>query len=318
VPIFLIASRVLGKLKRRRIQALIGFAVLVVLLGAGAFSVAEKISYGAALYWAVVTASTVGYGDITPHNTVGRIVAVVVILTTIPTVGAVFALWAGSAILDNVRRLLGVDSRLPKDPYTVIYGSHPVLARVVRDLHDAGDPVVLVAPVRPAGLPDDFHFIAGDPADDQVVRRSEPAKASRALIACKADADTLVIAVAVHSLAPELETYALTQSPHVSRALSELGVSHTLSGEELVGHTLAKSLETPQAGSLLLQLVDSTNYLLVESPVGPDLVNHRLSEARGKTDALVLGISRGDKVDLGLADNPVLGAEDHLIILQQR
>jgi voltage-gated potassium channel len=318
VPIFLIASRLLGNLKRRRIQALIGFAVLVVVLGAGAFSLAEKISYGTGLYWAIVTASTVGYGDITPHTTTGRIVAVVVILTTIPTVGAVFALWAGSAILDNIRRMLGVDSRLPKDPYTVIYGSHPVLARVVLDLHDAGDPVVLVAAERPPGLPDDFHFIGGDPTDEQIVRRSDPAKASRALIACETDADTLVIAVAVHSLAPDLEVYALTKAPHIASALSELGVTHTLSSEELVGHTLAKSLETPQAGSLLLQLVDSTNYRLIESPVTAELAGHRLSDARAKADALVLGISRGDKVDLGLADNPVLGPEDHLIILEQR
>jgi voltage-gated potassium channel len=317
LPIFLIAARFVGTLGRRRIQALIAFAVIVILLGAGAFSIAEKISYGAALYWAVVTASTVGYGDITPHNTTGRIVAVVVILTTIPTLGAVFALWAGSAILDNVRRLLGVDSRLPDKPYTVVYGSHPLLARVALDLHKAGDPVVMVAPQKPAGLPDDFHFITGDPTDEAVIRHSDPTKANRALIACVADADTLVIAVALHSLAPELEVYALTQSPQIARALSELGVNHTLSSDELVGHTLAKSLETPQAGDLLLQLVDDTSYRLLELPVSPELVSQPLSHARAQADTLVLGISRGDKVDLGLADDPTLNADDRLIVLQQ-
>jgi voltage-gated potassium channel len=317
LPIFLIAARFVGTLGRRRIQALIAFAVIVVLLGAGVFSIAEKISYGAALYWAVVTASTVGYGDITPHNTVGRIVAVVVILTTIPTLGAVFALWAGSAILDNIRRLLGVDSRLPDKPYTVVYGSHPILARVALDLHKAGDPVVMVAPQKPAGLPDDFHFITGDPTDEAVIRHGDPAKANRALIACLADADTLVIAVALHALAPELEVYALTQSPQIARALSELGVNHTLSSDQLVGHTLAKSLETPQAGDLLLQLVDDTSYRLVELPVPPELVSQPLSHARAQADTLVLGISRGDKVDLGLADDPALSADDRLIVLKQ-
>ena len=291
--------------------------MIVVLLGAGAFSVAEKMSYGAALYWAVVTASTVGYGDITPHNTTGRIVAVVVILTTIPTVGAVFALWAGSAILDNIRRLLGVDSRLPDKPYTVVYGSHPVLARVALDLHEAGEPVVMVAAQKPAGLSDDFHFVTGDPVDDAVIRQSEPTKANRALVACTTDADTLVVAVSLHSLAPELEVYALSQSPHVARALSELGVRHTLSSDELVGHTLAKSLETPQAGDLLLQLVDDTNYRLLELPVSAELVSQPLSHARAQADTLVLGISRGDKVDLGLADDPALSADDRLIVLQQ-
>ena len=37
-------------------------------------------SYGIALWWAVQTLSTVGYGDVVPHNTWGRIVASVLIL----------------------------------------------------------------------------------------------------------------------------------------------------------------------------------------------------------------------------------------------
>ena len=38
------------------------------------------ISLGASVYWAIVTAATVGYGDITPHTQLGRIVASVLIL----------------------------------------------------------------------------------------------------------------------------------------------------------------------------------------------------------------------------------------------
>ncbi len=37
-------------------------------------------SYGIALWWAVQTLSTVGYGDVVPHSTWGRIVGGVVIL----------------------------------------------------------------------------------------------------------------------------------------------------------------------------------------------------------------------------------------------
>lgn len=38
------------------------------------------VTLGASVYWAVVTATTVGYGDITPHTGIGRLVASLLIL----------------------------------------------------------------------------------------------------------------------------------------------------------------------------------------------------------------------------------------------
>ena len=40
----------------------------------------EFNSLGTAVYWAIVTVTTVGYGDITPHTAAGRLVASVLIL----------------------------------------------------------------------------------------------------------------------------------------------------------------------------------------------------------------------------------------------
>ncbi len=315
MPLFLIASRLLRSIRGTRELVLVAVAVGVVFVGAVLFSLTQHVSFGIGLYWAVVTATTVGYGDVTPHNTAGRIVAAGVMLTTIPIVGAVFALVAGASALSRVRRLLGMDSSLPTTPYTLVLGSHPVLPRVVDELARAGDPVVLVAAAKPANLPDEFRFLAGDPTDEALLRRSNPVAASRALIACESDADTLVIAVAVHTLAPALEVYALTQSPRIAHALADLGVTHTLSSDELVGHTLAKSLETPQAGDVLLQLVDATSYRMVEQAVDAAMVSQRLSHARGRSGTLVLGVCRGNTVELGINDDPVLTAEDRLIVL---
>ncbi len=316
MPLFLVAQRLARRFNRFHALELLLGAVAIVFLGAAAFAIAEGDSYGTALYWAVTTATTVGYGDVLPHDTAGRIIAMLVMLSTIPLVGAVFAMVAGASALNHVRRLLGMTVSLPDKPHILVLGTHPVLPRALVELGRSGDPVVLVAPTGPRDLPGDIRLLAGDPMDENVLRRSHPERACRALIACASDADTLVVAVGVHSLAPSLEVYALTQSPRVARALIELGVTHTLATDELVGHTLAKSLETPQAGDLLLQLVDSGSYRLSETPVAPNLVSQPLSRARGEAGRLVLGISRGDHVDLGVGGDPVLGADDRLIVLQ--
>lgn len=316
MTLFLVARRLVRRLGRFRELALIGLALVIVLVGAGLFSIAEHVGYGIGLYWAITTATTVGYGDVTPHNTAGRVIAAGVMLTTIPIVGAVFALVAGASAVSRLRRLLGMDTRMPAGPHVVAYGTHPVLARVLNELVANGESVVLVAPQLPAGASRSIMLLAGDPASEEMVRRSDPAGASRALIACTADADTLVVAVTIHTLAPKLEVFALTQSRNVAAALRELGVSLTLASDELVGHTLAKSLETPQAGDLLLQIVDTTRYRLHEAPVSGELVSQPLSRARAVAGRIVLGIAHDDRVDLGIVDDPVLADGDRLIVLE--
>jgi voltage-gated potassium channel len=314
MPLFLIA-RFARRMRRFKELALLATAVGILVIGAVLFSLTQHMSIGISLYWAVTTATTVGYGDVLPHNTVGRIIASCVMLTTIPLVGAVFALAAGASVAGHIRRFLEMEDRLPEGPHTAVYGSHPTVTRVLAELVRSGNPVVLVAETKPPALSEKVYFLAGDPTDDALIRRSQPGKADRILIACENDADTLVIAVSIHSLAPQAEVYVLTQSARVASALNDLGVKHTLASDELIGHTLAKSLETPQAGNVLLAMLDTTNYRMIEIAVDPAAVSHPLSTARGRSDALVLGFCRDGKIELGVSDDPILTADDRLIVL---
>jgi voltage-gated potassium channel len=69
------------------------FAVATVLLGASGVFVFEAGqnraigSYGDALWWAIVTATTVGYGDVSPVTVEGRVIAVVLMLIGIGVIG---------------------------------------------------------------------------------------------------------------------------------------------------------------------------------------------------------------------------------------
>jgi voltage-gated potassium channel len=68
-------------------------AIATVLLGAAGIYVVEGdenraiTGYGDALWWAVVTATTVGYGDVSPVTAEGRLIAVVLMLTGIGVIG---------------------------------------------------------------------------------------------------------------------------------------------------------------------------------------------------------------------------------------
>lgn len=75
----------------RRPVILAALAVACILGGAAAFAAADRVPLPVALYFAVATATTVGYGDVAPSTGDARMVAVVLMLTAIPLLGAVFA-----------------------------------------------------------------------------------------------------------------------------------------------------------------------------------------------------------------------------------
>lgn len=85
--------------------ALITIAAAAVLdAGAGlAFASAEHISLAAGEYWAIATATTVGYGDVTPRTHAGHVIAVVAMVTIIPLFGATFSLFTSGLTATHVR-----------------------------------------------------------------------------------------------------------------------------------------------------------------------------------------------------------------------
>jgi voltage-gated potassium channel len=64
---------------------------VVVLLGAGGVMVAEPglEQFGDALWWSIVTSTTVGYGDIAPESVIGRAVAVGLMVVGIGAIGMI-------------------------------------------------------------------------------------------------------------------------------------------------------------------------------------------------------------------------------------
>uniref|UniRef100_UPI0013DEA46B potassium channel family protein n=3 Tax=Bacteria TaxID=2 RepID=UPI0013DEA46B len=64
---------------------------------------ATIVSFGDALWWALVTITTVGYGDLTPVTETGRLIAAGVMISGIALLGVVTATIA-SWIIDQVGR----------------------------------------------------------------------------------------------------------------------------------------------------------------------------------------------------------------------
>lgn len=314
----LLLVRVFGRDQRRNIALLLSAAVVAVLGGGAAFAaVTPDTPFTTGVYWAITTASTVGYGDVTPKNPAGRLVAILVMLTAIPMLAAVFALVTGSAAAAGLRRLLAMEHPFPSGDYRIILGYHSAVPGVLEDLSEADAAVVLVADVEQAKMPGHVHVVRGEPTDPAAITQARPAGAQQALITGATDSDVLVSAVLLRKQAPHLEISALVDSPSVREALQELGVQHVLSADHLIGHTLARSLETPHAGDLLAQIVDSDQHGLAEIDAEEATYGRPLSTVRTERLGLVLALVRDGKVTMGIGDDPVIAAGDRLLVVER-
>jgi Ion channel len=102
------------------------------LLGAWLFSVTEHISFSLGCYWAVITATTIGFGDVVPHTTPGHWIAIMVALTVVPLFAATFSLFTAGL---GAIHLGHAETRLADHMATTREHLHEALTEVTSTLH---------------------------------------------------------------------------------------------------------------------------------------------------------------------------------------
>ena len=101
-----IFRKVVSAVRRENLHRIIFIIVFVLFFGSSAFVYFEKkIDFPDALWWSIVTMTTVGYGDISPETTGGRIVGFIVMLMGIGFLGLLTATIASAFIEKNYWRI---------------------------------------------------------------------------------------------------------------------------------------------------------------------------------------------------------------------
>ena len=75
------------------------------------------------MYWALVTASTIGYGDKVPHRWTGRLVAALVIIISLPLFGFFIAQMSSDLTMQQLRSNIHGPEDLPGKRVAVVQGS---------------------------------------------------------------------------------------------------------------------------------------------------------------------------------------------------
>ncbi|EJO29471.1 voltage-gated potassium channel protein [Achromobacter marplatensis] len=143
---------------------------------------------GTAFYFSIVSMSTVGYGDITPHTITARLFTASIIILGITVFATSISAIAGPVIGGNLKRLVkGRFSTAMRKNHIIIAGETPLALSVYDGLRRRGEEVTVIVPTGSAQeYPAAADLIEGDSSSVEVLHTAGVTRA-RYVLALRAD-----------------------------------------------------------------------------------------------------------------------------------
>ena len=173
-------------LERENLHRLLGLMTVTIIVSALAISVVEPdITPLNGLWWTIVTMTTVGYGDISPHSIGGRVIAVIVMLFGIGLLGMFSATVASVLVQHKLREERGLTAHRYHNHIILCEWNHRARA-ILHDLRmdpkTAERPIVLIAELDSKPVEDDnLYFVSGE-VNDETLERANIAAADTVVI----------------------------------------------------------------------------------------------------------------------------------------
>lgn len=211
-----------------------------------------------ALYFTIVTLSTVGYGDITPHSTDARFFTMSLIVLGLAVFASALTAIAGPLINQRMMSLLQPGKKpMKRIDHIIVVGDNSLARNAIHALTERGIHVTAVWPLRPPeGVEAPADLVIGDGADAEVLKNAEVEHARAVLALTEDDSENAFIVLAAKDANPNVRTIVAISDAHnmgrvrhvrpdVVLALPVIGgelLAMALSGEEIKTDVLLAQL----------------------------------------------------------------------------
>lgn len=260
-------------------------------------------------YYATVTLSTTGYGDITPVSDTARLTNIFVItplrvLFLIILVGTTLEVLA-----ERTRDEWRINRwRSALREHTVVVGFGTKGRSAIQTVCATGlrkEQVVVVDPSSSAvdaATAEGYAGVVGDATRSEVLRRAETHRARQIIIATQRDDTAVLVALTARQLNRSAKIVAAVREEENAPLLRQSGADAVITSASAAGRLLGLSVLSPAAGKVMEDLIhQGTGLDLVERPVTKAEAGHGARE----TGDLVVSVLRGHRV-LGY-DDPAVG-----------
>ncbi|MCA9803557.1 MAG: potassium channel protein [Cyanobacteria bacterium HKST-UBA02] len=297
--------------------------LLLVVFGTVGFMLVEHWSFLDSLYMTVITLTTVGYGEVYPLDTNGKIYAVVLIL-----IGAGVVLY----ILGDMVELL-IDINLGRrmkyriiklSDHQIVCGFGRTGQEVAEHFRENRIPFVVVEQdpqvVREA---EDMGMLVleGDASTDEVLLDAQIAKASGIVCALPDDTQNTFIALTAKGLNENIDIVSRAANPGSEAKLRRAGARMVISPYVICGQRLAAAVTHPLVTEFLdvVMHTPGKDLRMEQFPLHmpSKLIGLTLKSAniKQRSGVMILAVKQNGKLITNPSPDLVFGAGDELIAL---
>lgn len=317
----------------------LGFIALLIIL----FTIGYRLagwSWSDSLYMVVITAFSVGYGEVRPVDTTGlRVLTAALIFlgcTGIIFVTGSLVQWLTEAQIQRVlggRRMQHEIERLKN--HIIICGYGRIGRMLASQLRDgaASFVVIDIDPERIAEAHEDGSLtLHGEATDESILRAAGITRAKVLATVLPNDASNVFITLSARNLNPAIRIIARGEVPTTEKKLLQAGADRVVLPAHIGADHIAHLILHPNATELLDRQspdgrelenhLGSLGLRLEEIEIGPDsgFANRRLGEVERDAGGRIIGVAIQRKeggTDVSPAPSSVLFPGDALVVLRR-
>ncbi|MCL7379454.1 TrkA family potassium uptake protein [Streptomyces sp. 35G-GA-8] len=265
----------------------------------------ESVDFLDSVYYATVTLSTTGYGDIVPYSDSARL-ANVLLVTPLRVLFLIILVGTTLEVLTERTREEWRLNRWRSNlrDHTIIVGFGTKGRSAMQTLCATGlkkEQIVIVDPsskVIDAANAEGFVGVIGDATRSDVLIRAELQRARQIVIATQRDDTAVLVALTARQLNRAAKIVAAVREEENAPLLRQSGADAVITSASAAGRLLGLSVLSPSAGTVMEDLIQQGSGLdIIERPVIKAEVGRNVRE----TEDLVVSVLRGHRL-LGYDD----------------
>lgn len=298
------AAGPLRQVMRRLLLALLVFVVTVVIVYAGRDGYHDNangsVSFLDSLYYATVTLSTTGYGDIVPYSTGARLTNTFLVTP----LRVIFLIILVGTTLEVLAERTREQYRIKRwrsivREHVVIVGFGTKGRSAAETLIGRGVPqnrIVVVDPspkVVQAAADEGYVGVVGDGTRNDVLLRAEVARARQIVIAAQRDDTAVLVTLTARQLNRSAHIVASVREEENAPLLRQSGADAVITSSSAAGRLLGLSMLSPSVGQVMDDLITYGSGLdLIERPV----TKQEVGKAPREIADLVVSVKRGHRL----------------------
>lgn len=312
---------------RREIIIASFFLIALLVVGMSGYMAIEGWSAMDALYMTFITLTTIGFNEVRPLSSAGRVFTIFI---------AIFGIGGVAFIATRIAQLLLTSQRLRErhmlkpisrmEGHFVVCGYGRIGRRICQDLRLADRRFVVID--RDEGEVEDLrernsHFVIGDAEDEETLRSAGTDHARGLILALPEDSANVFVTLMARELNPDLFILARTNYHKNRRKLLHAGANKVVSPDEIGADRMAQVILRPNVDRFMEQVLRAGALGLlmdeVEVQEGAPIAGKSLADSsfRQQFDAIVIAVMDGETQEMRF--NPTahdkIHVSDILIVL---